>query len=39
MIPRVVKILDTSDVCFMALEAAKLLVPESGSASSRKGQP
>lgn len=24
MIPRVVKILDTSDVCFMALEAAKL---------------
>ena len=24
MVPRVVKILDTSDVCFMALEAAKL---------------
>ena len=28
MHPRVVKVLDTSDVCFMALEAAKLLAAE-----------
>ena len=29
MIPRVIKILDTSDVCFMALEAAKSPAPVS----------
>ena len=39
MIPRVVKILDTSDVCFMALEAAKLSGSGIGIGIQSKGQP
>lgn len=38
MVSRVVKVLDTSDVGFMALQAAKLSVPDSESESSQKEQ-